>query len=132
MSDNVVSDFLSGKVEKQSPLVAEAADFNEYEETECYAKRRDKRSELMLDVRLLDGKRFGLSYSYLRGVFFNGAELLLIFTPHEVTITGKYLLPLYEGVLEHRLRFVQEEGERFEPLAENRTFIAKIDILSPA
>lgn len=131
MSNDVVSDFFGGKQEAQLSTENDL-DSSEYEETPCYAKRRGRGFELMLDVRLKDTRRFGLSYSYLRGIEIDGEEMTLHFMPYQVTVVGKKLFALYEAALAHQLRFIQEEGARFELLAEHRTFIAKIEVSYPS
>jgi hypothetical protein len=65
--------------------------------------------DLMLDVRLKDGTRCALAYGTLMKIFFSPSDQLkLAFASDIVVIEGRRLTTLYDLLLRHRARFVQE------------------------
>lgn len=85
--------------------------------------------ELMLDVRFNTGDREGFAYAYLMKVKFNpSGSITAIFTTDTVVIEGRNLLPLFDGLLIHAVRFVQEENAIYDLGGEQETFITRIEI----
>ena len=82
---------------------------------------------LMLDVRLRSGVRLALPYSYLSHVNFDpSAAIEAVFSSHAVTIQGRNLRPVYEGLLVHRVEWLQEGAPRHDPHPETATYITQI------
>lgn len=65
-----------------------------------------------IDFRCLNGKRFGMGYSYLQKLEYNPdpvhEAIVLPFSSGEVTITGVNLEFIYEALLNRRLVWVKE------------------------
>jgi hypothetical protein len=94
----------------------------------AYGINRTGRPALMLDLRRLPALNLGLSYSYLMSVAFDpSGEMLLLFTSHKVTVKGKNLSRIYDAVLSHTLRYLQEENPDYESEGAE-TFISEIAI----
>ncbi len=65
--------------------------------------------DFMLDVRFSNGGRCGFSYAYLTRIDHpSGDELLLQFGTDTVRMVGRRLTSIYEAMLQHRPRFIQE------------------------
>lgn len=72
------------------------------------------RETLSLDIRLNDGRRAGGPYTYLQWIDYDGGSTITLEWPgREYVIVGKRLRELYEGLLDHRVKFIQE-GAYFE------------------
>ncbi len=121
----------ASQVSECAPLVPAddvALTESDYEEHDSWSLLRMGRGqEVSLDLRLKTGDCLGLSYAYLVAVQFDpSGRILLWFTSHHVTIEGRGLKPLYDALLRHRVRFVQEEAARLEFLTEGQSFVSKI------
>jgi hypothetical protein len=98
-----------------------------YEETRFYARRRGQGQEVMLDIRQTNGNRIALPYALLVGIAFDASgEMRLFYTERSIVIQGRGLLPIYEGLLDHTIRFIQEDSARYESLATGETFISGV------
>jgi len=74
--------------------------------------RPRSREDIMLDVRLNDGHRKGFSYSYLVTVEYEPKDVIQVeFATGVVRIEGRRLVRLYDSLLQHRARYVQEGNE---------------------
>ena len=133
---NVLDEFMkrkasgSGDKPKKPEAAASENDGDEEKDYRTYGINRALRPVLMLDVRTLTGERVALAYSYLTSVFFDiSGVMVLSFTSHDVHIEGRNLAVIYDGVLAHRVRYVQELNPDYEKDApENEAFISKIII----
>ncbi|WP_295795214.1 hypothetical protein [Mucilaginibacter sp.] len=76
-------------------------------------------SPACLDLRLQDGGRKAVPYSYVTEIQFDAEAGIEILTPQKhITITGRNLIALYESLVAYRVRYVvadmgndmQEEG----------------------
>lgn len=82
---------------------------------------------LMLELRRKTGDCVGLGYSYFAGMEFDASGVLVLyFTTHKVTVRGRNLRPVYEGLLDHSVGFLQEEDERYNDVPEGETVITSI------
>ncbi len=95
-----------------------------------FTPTRDSRQAIMLEFILRNGKRHSWGYPYLNYVGFeSAAEVQIGFTGlSPITIEGRNLLPLYKGLLEHRIRNIREAGELPDDLPEDKTVIYKIKL----
>lgn len=85
--------------------------------------------ELMLDVRLKTGDRVALPYSYLSRIEFDpSAALLLDFTATRLTIRGRNLGPLYNGLLMHKVTWIQESDPMNQADVDTTTLISGVQI----
>ncbi len=78
------------------------------EEYQCYSKLRGPRQvAFMLELRQAGGDSSGFDYGLLgRSTFDRSAGVTLYFAGGTVTIRGKQLRPLFEGILSHRVVWV--------------------------
>jgi hypothetical protein len=95
------------KSRDELPTAAEDADEGT-EEHLCYAKLRGLHAvSFMLELRMAAGDSDGFDYGLLsRCTFDRSAGLTLFFASGTVTIRGKNLRPLFEGILTHRVSWV--------------------------
>ena len=76
---------------------------------ESFSGTRPNSDDLMLDVRMSDGCRCALSYGTLFKVDYTPSdEIRLAFAGEVLVIEGRRLLPLYELLRRHRVKFIQE------------------------
>lgn len=137
MSDrSVLDDFLKRKEsQNRAATLADApqAETGDADEVDyrAFGINRSKRQALMLDVRTLTKGRLGFSYSYLENVFFDESGFLVLsLGSYKVMIHGRILAPLYEGLLNHSVRFIQQENPELEPdVPSDETFISEIEII---
>ncbi|HEX8474593.1 MAG TPA: hypothetical protein VF666_11210 [Pyrinomonadaceae bacterium] len=121
MSERPLDKFLSKKSAGAEPATGDAEETN----YRAYGIDRTGRPVLMLDVRGADGHRLALSFAYLMSAEFDAAgEMVLSFTDHRVTVRGRNLRRVYDAVLTHTLRFLQEEAQ--DANREDETFISEI------
>jgi hypothetical protein len=74
-----------------------------------------RRPELMLELRRKSGDALALGYAYLVSIGFNrSGGLVLEFTGHQVKIKGRNLRPLWRGLVQQRVAWLQE----LDPMAE--------------
>ncbi|QJW95418.1 hypothetical protein [Frigoriglobus tundricola] len=105
MSGNI-SDLIR-QARSDRPTAAEEAE-GEAEEHLCYSKLRGTRAvAFMLELRLAAGDSSGFDYGLLgRCTFDRSAGVTLYFAGGTVTIRGKNLRPVFEGILTHRVAWV--------------------------
>ena len=110
MTGNISELIRQSRNERPGPS-EEAAD--EIESHSCYAKLRGQRSvAFMLELRKAAGDCEGFDYGLLsRCTFDRSAGVTLFFAGGTVTIRGKNLRPLFEGVLMHRVMWVAVAAE---------------------
>lgn len=88
-----------------------------------------RQPQIMLVLRKKDGNCKALGYSYLVGIDFDPSEhVVLEFTGHKVTIRGRNLLPLFKGLVAHKIGLVQEVDERTDASEEKATVVSSIKI----
>jgi len=85
------------------------------EPRESYKDAGSRANDTMsLDIRLNDGRRAGGPYTYLQWVDYDGGGTISLEWPgRDIVVEGKRLKELYEGLLDHRVKFIQE-GAYFE------------------
>ena len=109
---------------------AESGRENEPDEIDyrAFGVNRGGRQVLMLDVRTLTKGRLGFAYSYLENVLFDESGFLVLsFGTAKITVEGRNLAPLYEALLNHKVRYVRQENPNIEKdVPEKETFIASI------
>lgn len=105
-------------------------DTQEESDYRAFGINRNRRQVLMLDVRVLSGERLALGYPYLNSIFFDASGVIVLsFGSHNIRIEGRNLAPVYEGLLNHAVRYVQEENPDLErDISETETFISSIEI----
>lgn len=97
-----------------------------------FSLRNEAGHTLMLDVRLRSGANLALPYAYLINVEFDPSTgLKAVFSSHMLMIKGRNLRPIYEGLLYHRVEWLQEGDARHDTLPENATWITGVQA-SPA
>lgn len=80
--------------------------------------------QIMLELRSRSGRRVGFPYAYLVEVSLeyptdDEVYLELIFTARKVRVRGRNLAPLFEGLLRHSVRLLEESATAFyDPAAE--------------
>jgi hypothetical protein len=106
MSGNISELIRQARVEK--PVPAQEADDDAAEDYLCYSRLRGIRSvAFMLEMRMVNGDSEGFDYGLLNRCRFDRSEgLTLYFAGGTVTIRGKNLRPLFEGILTHRVTWV--------------------------
>ena len=96
--------------ETQSKPVA--ANNNEQEESvnyEYFGIENIRNSLTCIDLRFADGTRKALSYSYIMEISFTTShEIEILSTSKKITITGRYLMRLYNCIVSYRVKYVQE------------------------
>lgn len=86
---------------------------------------------LMLDLRLRTGDHTALPYAYLDAINFDASGTLnLSFGARTVTVEGRNLRPIFEQLLTHSIRFLQEQRGAADDGAAD-CFIASITITQP-
>lgn len=66
-------------------------------------------AEYRLQLRFANGNRHSLGYAYLIDARFDPSTgIELVFTSFRVVIRGRNLLPLFDGISDHQVRWVQE------------------------
>jgi hypothetical protein len=106
MGGNISEMIRQSRSERSVPT--EEADREEAEDFLCYAKLRGMRAvAFMLELRTIAGDSDGFDYGLLsRCTFDRSVGLTLYFAGGTVTISGKNLRPLFEGILTHRVLWV--------------------------
>lgn len=136
MSKDALDEFLKRKPSASGAhrpaTESKASEANEEDETDyrAYGANRTGRQAIMLDVRTLEGVRLALSYSYLNSIFFDASGLIVLsFGSHNIRIEGRNLTPVYDGLINHRVRYVRQENAEIErDVPEHETFISSIEI----
>ncbi len=138
MSNSALDEFLNRKKPQttenvrviQNPQEDEATDEIDYR---AFGVNRNRRQAVMLDVRTLTGTRLALSYLYLNSIFFDASGVIVLsFGSQNIRIEGRNLAPVYEALLNHSVRFIQQENADLEKeVPETETFISAIEIGEP-
>ena len=128
-----LDDFLNRKTPQSAAETQPAAETgreNEPDEIDyrAFGVNRGGRQVLMLDVRTLTQGRRGFAYSYLENVLFDASGFLVLsFGTAKVAIKGRNLAPLYESLLNHKVRYIRQENPDIEKdVPPKETFIASI------
>lgn len=113
------------------PPAAEVEPVEAADEMPCYARLRGARQvAFMLEFRAADGNSDALDYGLLDRVRLDpSAGLILQFHGVTATIRGRRLRPLFEGILSHRVTWIEVPAD---PEAVSRdpdaTVVTAIDI----
>jgi hypothetical protein len=68
----------------------------------------DRQQKVMVDFRQVNGNSKALAYSYLVACEFDASEgIKLDFSGYAVTITGRHLRPLFDGLVAQRVAVVR-------------------------
>lgn len=119
---------MSGNVSSYLNAAATAANKNA-PDNGVFGLRAEAGNALMLDVRLCSGARLALPYSYLIFVNFEPSTgIEAVFSSHAVHVQGRNLRPVFEGLLAHRLEWVQEGDVRHDIGPESATYITHIAV----
>jgi hypothetical protein len=99
--------------EQPAAETEEEIDFAPESDREAYSiLSADRMRKVMVEFRLLAGNAKALAYSYLVRADFNPSEgITLDFTGYDVTITGRNLRPVFEGLVAQRIAVVREMDE---------------------
>lgn len=117
-----------------NPPAAESQPESESQEetnSRAYGANRTGRQSIMLDIRTMEGARVAFSYSYLNRIFFDASGYIeLSFSGYTVRIDGRNLTPVYDGLINHVVRYVREENLDLErDVKPEETFISGIEII---
>ncbi|MCA9217421.1 MAG: hypothetical protein KDB27_30340 [Planctomycetales bacterium] len=84
----------------------------------------------LLDFWKSDGDQRSFAYSHLYDVEFKRSEgIILTFSEHQITVRGRRLDKIYQGLKRHRVVFVWEASTQEEFTAEEEaTIVSEIDI----
>ncbi|WP_306565403.1 hypothetical protein [Flavobacterium lindanitolerans] len=91
----------------------------------------DKASVKNVCFVLLDGKHIFLNYNYLiAGEFISEAnKIVLHFTTHVITLTGKNLEKLYQDFMQHIPKIVIAIDERYSEISQmNSPVVTEIEV----
>ena len=91
----------------------------------------DRMRKVMVVFRMLNGNAKALAYSFLVAIDLDPSGSILIdFTGYTVAITGRNLIPLFDGLAAHRIAVVREmdELQAEANLPEEETVVLKIEI----
>ncbi|PZR20510.1 MAG: hypothetical protein DI539_10690 [Flavobacterium psychrophilum] len=81
-----------------------------------------------------DGRRLFLNYSYLiAGEYLPESNtIILSYTTHEITLTGRNLAELYEGLMLHMVKLVTAIDKRYEATkTDEEPVVTEIAIAKP-
>lgn len=94
----------------------------------CFSLVRGVKGRIfMLELRFRAGDRLALGYPYFMGMEFDASGVLrLFFSGYVVNVTGRNLAPLYEGLLDHAVGYLQELDEDYDQLPPDEPFILSI------
>ncbi|MGY3213946.1 hypothetical protein [Mucilaginibacter sp. HD30] len=82
-----------------------------------------------LDLRLPDGSRKAIPYSYFTQINFDvDAGIEVLTTQQRIILTGRNLISLYEALITYRVRYVQSDVG--SDMQEDGLFIADISLSS--
>ena len=99
------------------------------EKGRCYKLREQPGQALLLDVRQANGDRYAFPYSYMIWAKYERSVGLYIrFSSHTVLLNGRTLKPIYDGILQQRVEFVQEEHPGHDAGSEAEPFINAITV----
>lgn len=96
--------------------------------------RLDEVQYLMLEIRTRSGQRLGFPYSYLVEValeypVIDEPYLELTFSSRRVRIRGRNLQPLFESLLGHDIKLIEESPSEFDTAEEYSTYIREIEFM---
>lgn len=96
--------------------------------------RLDDVQYLMLEVRTRQGRRVGLPYSYLVEVSLefprdDEVTLELIFSSRRVLVRGRNLQSVFEQVLGHNMKILEEDASEFDTGEEFLPYIREIEFI---
>ncbi len=81
----------------------------------------------MIDFRGTDGTCYALAYGDLLSVTLASSQLIVLeFRDHRVQVRGRNLMPVYRGLVMHRVTFLREDD--FDSQPESETFIDELTI----
>lgn len=87
--------------------------------------------EFMIEFRSKRGDSVTLSYALLISLTFNPSQgIVLEFTTHRVTLTGRNLKKILHALKEHRLAWVQELSGPLDDQPQAATVITSIKLVS--
>jgi len=87
--------------------------------------------EPMVEFRFKSRNAVALSYALLISTTYNPSEgIVLEFTTHRVTVTGRNLMEIQRALREHRLAWVQEFSGPLDDQPDDSTVISSITIAS--
>ena len=93
---------------EQSRGTTSASELEKNHTCEYFATDNIKSLPACLDLRLPQGERRALPYSYVTEIYFDMEIGIVIYTnTKKVTITGRGLLILYDYLVNYRVRFIQ-------------------------
>lgn len=91
----------------------------------------DRQRKVMVEFRTKDGNAKARSYSFLAGIDFNPSKgIAMDFSTDKVTITGRNLRPLFDGLVAQRVAVVREmdDLQAEANLPDEATVVLKIEI----
>ena len=141
MSDNFTSKVDAAKrlaelrqegAEPAAAQVEEGIIFEPEEEKPAYSMvSADRQRKVMVEFRMLDGDRKARTYAFLAGIDFNPSKgIVMDFSADAVTITGRNLRPLLNGLISQRVAVVREmdDLQAEANLPDGETVVLKIEI----
>ena len=92
-----------------------------------FSIQRERAVELELCLRT--GDRWAFPYAYKTAIKFDlSGTIVLYFTTHEVTIQGRNLISLFEGLITHSVSQIREQRHDFDEVVEGSTVITALRI----
>jgi hypothetical protein len=120
---------------KAEPSAADGDGGLEFEQEDASAAfsiiSADRQQKVMVDFRKLNRNRKALGYSFLAACEIDPSEAIKMdFSGYEVTITGRNLDPLYDGLVAQRVAWVRvmDELHADANLPEGATVVTGIEI----
>ena len=99
----------------------------------AFAKNRERLFHAtMIEFRLKTGNSLALGYAWLSSIEFDASQgLRLVFHDHRVQIAGRHLRELFQGIVQHRVRWVQEaDAPTIKLLAPEAVVVSSITLAS--
>ncbi|MCO5946723.1 hypothetical protein [Mucilaginibacter flavidus] len=124
-------DFRQRLEQSRVQLVGGTSEFDPDEHfTSLYFATERGSNPLCLDLRLPDGSRKAVPYSYFTEINFDAdAGIEILTTQKRISVTGRNLKALYEHLITYRVRYVQANiGNDTE---EDGLFVEEIRISEP-
>lgn len=85
----------------------------------------------MLDLQTVEGERWLFPYAMLLWARWDRAGKIVVrFTTHTIAISGRGLQAIHDGLMAHRLEFVQAEFGDLDDGAEGAAFVSEIAVVS--
>jgi hypothetical protein len=136
--DEAISRLQRFKREGKGPSLAAQFDESEQEadetveEGKCFSRLLGIRGRLLkLDVRFKNGDRKGLDYSCFTHMEFDASgELVLEFSGsgRKLTVEGARLGVIYEGFLDHAIKYLRELDQDTDQVPDGEPFITALKI----